>query len=250
MEINPRFAEYDGEGFSLTTRQRRMYIERIFGGDYPPMPLVESLREAGVREHESIGDFCLEQAVKVFPHYPTKAGKMSFIYAFDFDFAIPEGFRENPYFIINNALTSGRPVDILRSGHLIYGLLTALRSLPYIHFDVLYRGLKVPVRWEKDDVRCFAAFTSFSRSLRIAEKFLRFGDDGKSKGTLITAKDMCGYDIRDYSMFVDEEPVIIEPLTLAVVVETEREDDLVKVTVAESGNSKPVLLDKIPINKE
>ena len=158
------------------------------------------------------------------------------MYTFDFG---PEEDEYNPYRIINRALVDRENLGKARG--ILYILMCALRKLPRSEGRVLYRGMRGTIDKEVYKQGCVVAWpglTSTSPDMSGTKKFLMGGDDvdededdgasnggkEKVKGTLFIIEDGWGYNIQAYSLYPEEEEILLEPerrLRVESVIESE-----------------------------
>ena len=98
--------------------------------------------------------------------------------------------------------------------------MTALRKLPRVTGQVLYRGVRGEVNLDKDhyskgNVVVWPALSSTSPDMSTTKAFLEKGSKkkkkGKESGTLFIISNAWGYNIQPYSLFPDEEEILLEP---------------------------------------
>ena len=200
----------------------------------------EALIEAEIPEWEEVLKVCLK---------PIKFYQMDevygFIYVYTFDHGDPSKIEDNPYRFINNALISDKTVYVSKVSCLLLGLLNAIRTLPYIKFSQLFRGISKETKWEEGDVKVWPCFTSMSLDIKVAMGFVTpFGN--KQKGTLFKAKGLRGYYIADFSIFGEKE-VLLEPFQSVYTESVENGDSLVTVTVVDSGNTQFLAKERFPL---
>ena len=227
-------------------KQRRVNVEGLYTERFVPDDLEGSLRKAGIQQPDVAAEICRDKSLEMHPHNKDKAEKMSFVVSFSLNEIGHGEDAESVFHKLNSALNEGNLVDLKSISSLLFGFLKSLRSLPYMQYDVLYRGLSVNVKWKKEDVKEWSAFTSMSTIREEAEKFL--GRDGC--GTLIRGKGLFGYCIKGYSFFNDENEVILEPFQVVYVESISEVGGISEVDVVDVGNTKPILTDSknIPAN--
>ena len=99
----------------------------------------------------------------------------------------------------------------------MYLVMTALRKLPRVTGQVLYRGVRGEVNLDKDhyskgNTVFWPVLSSTSPNMNATNAFLAKGlKGGKAKGTLFVIGKAWGYDIQPYSLFPDEEEILLEP---------------------------------------
>ena len=248
-----RLCEPDRSGQTRddVNRNRLVEVQRLFSGAFKKKDLLESLEKAVISTPNNVAEECETFAEQWSPvQNEERIKKISFVSAYTWDFS--DGNKEeNPYRVLNGAMQFFREkrTRLLNIRWFLYGLLEGLRSLPYMQYKSLYRGIDVGVSWEVDDLRTFATFTSMTREKSKAEAFLKHGSGGKLSGTLITATGLFGYDISGYSLFGQKEKeVILEPFQRVNVRGIEKKDDVVNVELVDGGGSEFLIEGKIPRN--
>ena len=100
---------------------------------------------------------------------------------------------------------------------MLYLVMSALRKLPRVTGRTLYRGVRGEVSLDKDhyckgNVVMWPALSSTSPSVDTTKAFLAKGSrSGEATGTLFIIDKAWGYDIQPYSLFPDEEEILLEP---------------------------------------
>ena len=95
--------------------------------------------------------------------------------------------------------------------------MSALRKLPRVTGRTLYRGVMGEVNLDKDhyhkgNLMTCPTLSSTSPDMEATKTFLAKGSkSGKATGTLFIIEKGWGYDIRPYSLFPDEEEILLEP---------------------------------------
>ena len=95
--------------------------------------------------------------------------------------------------------------------------MTVLRKLPRVTGWTLYRGVRGEVNFDKDhyykgNTVFWPALSFTSPNMNATKAFLAKGlKGGKAKGTLFIINNAWGYDIQPYSLFPDEEEILLEP---------------------------------------
>ena len=132
------------------------------------------------------------------------------MYTYDFG---SKDFESNPYRIINRRNFA----EMQRASGLLYLVMTALRKLPRVTGRMLYRGVRGEVSLDKDhyhkgNVVTLPALSSTSPDMEVTKAFLARGSKGgEATGTLHIIDKGWGYDIQLYSLFPDEEEILLEP---------------------------------------
>ena len=241
--VSTSFIETEGD----QAQRRRAAFDKLFAVVLDSLPLSDSLKKAGIPEAEDVAEICEEQSSVLHKKDAEQAHTMAFIFAYTFDNGDPssEEKAKNPYHILNKVLLECKTIPLNKTRYFIYGLLKALRSLPFEKYEILYRGINEKVSWQKGDIKVWSAFTSMTRSLEVTREFL-LQKDGTASGTLINAKNLHGYDISCYSLVEKEEEVLIEPFQSVIVKGVIDAGGLVIPEVDDTGCSEYLLTDKLP----
>ena len=131
------------------------------------------------------------------------------MYTYDFG---SKDFESNPYRIINRSFA-----EMQRASGLMYFVMSAPRKLPRVTGRMLYRGVRGEVSLDKDhyhrgSVVTWPALSSTSPGMEATKTFLAKGSkSGEATGTLFIIDKGWGYDIQPYSLFPDEEEILLEP---------------------------------------
>ena len=100
---------------------------------------------------------------------------------------------------------------------LLYLVMSALKKLPRMTGRTLYRGVRGEVSLDKGtttkgNVVTWSALSSTSSGMEATKTFLAKGSKGgNATGTLFIIDKGWGYDIQPYSLFSDEEEILLEP---------------------------------------
>ena len=154
-----------------------------------------------------------------------------------------DGKGHSVYLHMNDALAARDIFKRQAFSHLIYGMVSALRKIPYTQYDVLYRGIRTKVdygKYKEDSIRTWPSFTSATYDIAKVGRFL--GD----KGTVfIICGTIPGHDIEGLSIFgSSEKEVLIEPCFHFKVVRVIRGG--IDVIIVEGIGTKFVLQQKFP----
>ena len=131
------------------------------------------------------------------------------MYTYDFG---SKNFESNPYRINNKNFA-----EMQRASGLLYLVMSAMRKLPRVTGRMLYMGVRGEVSLDKDhyhkgNVVMWSALSSTSPDMDATKRFLAKGSkSGEATVTLLIIDKGWGYDIRPYSLFPDEEEVLLEP---------------------------------------
>lgn len=118
---------------------------------------------------------------------------------------------DSPYKIINQILWDNKAQDQIQNNKsYLHLLLRALRKLPRVKSQFLYRGINVKDSYNVGDELEWKGFSSTSTSMKSTQMFL---SDSRSTETnyeiMFEIRDMWGYDVSDFSMFSDEHGILI-----------------------------------------
>jgi len=232
---------------SGTESGRSSTIRKVITPRFQLSPLQDSLKEAGIPEYDVISQISTEYA-DVFPE--KRRLLLSYIFAYTFDFSDIERLKENPYSIINEALLNGSLTSIMKIRKFLFGFLSALRTLPYNKYSLLYRGLKGVSEWDIGDVRYWPCFTSTSQIKSIAEGFLSLTPNESPCGILITIKEAYGYDLSELSFVPEEKEVLIEPGQSVLIEKSNKIGSVLNVEVIACNRTSLIIEDKIPQQSE
>ena len=222
---------------------RRSNVESVFPSSFKLKDVKEALISAEIPHADEITSKCLEFVEEMNISDMKFQESVAFIFAYSYDNQKDEPERaENPYRILNEALYKGEYIPLLKVKHFLWGLLVALRSLPYTKYEILYRGLSKKVTWASGDIKVWSAFTSMALVDVSARMFMP-----ECGGTLICGRNLCGYDISRYSMFREESEILLEPFQSVLVTRVEEGDGYVDVDVEDSGCTEYILINKIPM---
>ena len=132
------------------------------------------------------------------------------MYTYDFG---SKDFESNPYRIINRRNFA----EMQRASGMLYLVMSALWKLPRVTGRTLYRGVRGEVSLDKDHYRkgnvvTWPALSSTSPAMEATKTFLAKGSkNGEATGTLFIIDKGWGYDIQPYSLFPDEEEILLKP---------------------------------------
>ena len=137
------------------------------------------------------------------------------MYTYDFGSSM---FEYNPYRLLNTALVGRNTAGLARAKDALYLVMTALRKLPKVRGRILYRGVRSEVNLDKDhyhegNIITWPAFSSTSPDSKATKAFLSSGSvrGKKASGVFFIIENGWGYNIQPYSMFPDEEEILLEP---------------------------------------
>jgi len=202
----------------------------------------DALVQMKVPNAEEIAEICSEKNQK----RGNKKSKM-FILAFTFEHKEAGRNNENPSVILNSNMISGELEQLEQTRAFVWGLMASFRSLPYVRFDYLYRGLKCRAVYKKDSVILWRTFTTTYRDAKSAERFL--GVRGESQfGTFVTFKYVCGYDISDYVFLKNEErTVLLEPFQSLSIENVDDSGSVIDLSVVDTGKTLFFFTNIIPV---
>ena len=124
-------------------------------------------------------------------------------------------FEYAPYRMLNNALASDNAEDLREARDLLFDVLSALRKLPRCKREVLYRGMKGSVDrsvYSVGAVVMWHGLFSVSTNINTVKSFLSSSEElDVSHGTLFVIEDGWGYNIQPYSLYPEEEEILLEP---------------------------------------
>ena len=189
--------------------------------DYRIPSIAEALQEAGLSGEgvEFIVNACALVWNRVMRRKGVKEGipkedvEAVALYTFDFG---SENYESNPYRIINKALVTGDDEYLLRASGMLYLVVSALRRLPRRKGVTLYRGIREGVNmslYREGSHVVWRGLSSTSPDMGATKAFLANSPSTEQmKGTLFVIENGWGYDLQPYSMFPDEEEILLEPL--------------------------------------
>ena len=239
--MSDHFASLEGAGEAATSeryQKRRAAFEKQIG-KVELTPLDQALESAEIEEWKVIFKWCLKRVKD-----SNVDEKYGFVFAYTFDHEIPSMSDKNPYRVLNNALITGGALSVFKTSSFLFGLLHALRSLPYTKFTHLYRGIPEKTEWEAEEVKVWSAFTSMSLDIEVGKKFLG-GTETTRSGTLFRGRGLCGYYIADFSI-MDEKEVLLEPFQSILSEGVEECGELVCVDIVDGGMTKLIAIEQIP----
>ena len=208
--------EFDtDESISLNNRYK------IYPPDYSPPHMREALLNAKIGPEDA--DYIVE-ACKASASHARNDGLLTkdfteeedaeVIAMYTFDFG-PENYEMNPYRMVNRELIGRNTKTLMEVKDLLYLVMHALRKLPRVTGQTLYRGVRVAMNLDTDhysegNVVTWPALSSTSPDSRNIKTFLSKGG-GKVKGTMFIIENGWGYNIQPYSLFPDEAEILLEP---------------------------------------
>lgn len=221
----------------------------LYPEGYETPTLEKALAKSGIEEEkvEPITSVCYKYAENVMktgtlPNGVSKDDAASIaLYTME-----AKSLKQNPYRMINEALTKGGPEAMEPVKDLLYLVMRALRKMPIVKNKLLYRGVRrgrpseyeqnsgAPSDAEEDDgsypsvfnrgleyyeedfvkgeVITWSSITSTSANFSAVNDFLAAKSAfGKPEGYLFIIEDGWGYNIKSCSMYPREEEIVLEP---------------------------------------
>ena len=124
-------------------------------------------------------------------------------------------FEYSPYRLLNKALASDNAEDLQEARDLLFNVMTALRKLPRHEGDLLYRGIRGSVDksvYKPGAVVMWHGLLSVSTNINAVKSLLASsGELDVSHGTLFIIEGGWGYNVQQYSLYPEEEEILIEP---------------------------------------
>lgn len=188
----------------------------LYPQNYKPPGMEEALVEAGLDEEDAgeVVRACsrVGKGARVFGGFTRRDAEAVALCTFDFGV---HKFEENPYRIVNKALTrpAGYEEEMRKASGLLYTMMSALRKLPRVTGRMLYRGTRERIemgRYREGRIVMWPGLSSTSPNINTVKKLLSKGRGG-NRGTLFIIEDGWGYNLRPYSLFPDEEEILLEP---------------------------------------
>ena len=246
------------------------HVEEIYPKDYkPPQSIKEALMNAGMNEEdaeevdiECIGNAeLLKDKGLVTEEFNVEDAAAVALYTFDFG---KDGMYEmNPYRLLNKALSTKKKEEkakqLVKVRDVLYLVMCALRKLPAVKGVTLYRGIRDKVdmnQYKEGSTVTWPGFSSTTPDMNTTKAFLtnmrderegeeRDGgeDETTMKGTLFVIEEAWGYDVQPYSIFSDEEEILLEPERVFEVTSVVDSDEFVMVTLKMLNT--PLILTKV-----
>lgn len=212
----------DDDDIDFITDSARVYTG-VFPDDYEAPSLYDALLDAGLDDEKvsvilkackRTGESANVTHVDGFT--PDDATAIA-MYTYSFG---ERDYEDNPYNLINSALLDNDIRALQDVGGVLYHVMNSLRKLPRYSGKTLYRGMR-----ESIDKRLYTAgnivvwheITSTSTEINVVKTSLetREWEDNreykKARGTLFIIESGWGYDVQPYSVFPDEEEILLEP---------------------------------------
>ena len=191
----------------------------IYSNRYRAPTLKAALMKAGLGEKRAmkVADTCYEKAEGItdLPEGLTKDDAAA-LAMYTFDFGVKH-YESNPFRLINKDLVTRSKESLKRIRGLLYLVMSALRKLPRVTGRTLYRGVRKDANidqkhYAEGSVITWSAFSSTSPDMNTTKAFLAKGsEDGKAAGTLFIIEKGWGYSMQPYSLFPNEEEILMEP---------------------------------------
>ena len=228
-ERNPRFVQRINEDSntaflaSAEPMSNQSKYTDLYPEAYRIPSIEEALSEAGYDREtaELVSEACTfagknaEKKGNLFEGFTAEDAAAVALYTYDLGHG---GFENNPYRLLNKALTGTTNEGLRKVRGLLYLVMCALRKLPRVRGETLYRGVRSAVdnsEYKVGSVITFQGFSSTSTNMNTVKNFLLSVDDmdngKKSTGTLFVIEDGWGYDIQPYSLFPNEREILLEP---------------------------------------
>ena len=124
------------------------------------------------------------------------------------------GRKKSPYYLLNEALRAKSRDEVKLWSDYIWLLLNALKLLPAAPEPMVFRGMKrahveLDDDYSKEGEPVFHGFTSTATTIGVMKEFV--GDDGPRTIMTITLKPNIGRDVRAFSLFENENEVLLPP---------------------------------------
>ena len=193
--------------------------EMVYPEYYRIPTIEEALKEAGLKEDQAkeITGVCMSRARKIndLPEELTVEDAAALaLYTFDYG---SKGYESNPFRLLNKNLIGRNTEGLLRIRGLLYLVMTAMRKLPRYTGKTLYRGVRQGAKINQGNyiegkIVTWSAFSSTSPDLGTTKAFLaKNSSDGKASGTLFVIENAWGYDLKKFSLFPNEDEILLEP---------------------------------------
>jgi len=196
-------------------------LDKLYPPGYVAPSLSQALQDAGVPEAEAVARLCLDVAQRAEANGALcrtrlkSASGAAFVIAYSFDFGAGSDRERNPYRLLNSALIERNALQLGRVRGFLFGLLSALRSLPRFTAPVLYRGIRERIamnsgHYYAGNTVTWHSFSSTTPDVAVTKSFLTGAASGKCEGTLFILHNAWGYDLQPFSIF-EEHEVLLEP---------------------------------------
>ena len=227
-KIMPRVVDRNTRCINFTSFTKESALNKhvdLYPEGYCAPSMREALMEAGmpVDKAERVATICAtagrnaQIAGKLFGTFTEADAAAVSMYTFDFG---AEDFENNPYRVINKALTGTENPESIRG--LLFIMMSALRKLPRSQGRMLYRGVRENVRkdmYREGSVVMWQGFSSTSPDMKKTKDFLSAEEElvmtsdseRLVSGTLFIIEGGWGYDVQPFSLFPDEEEILLEP---------------------------------------
>ena len=214
---------YDDE-IEFVADSARSYIG-LYPEDYEVPTLPDALWNAGLDSEKvsivmnackRVGD-CLEDGGSTPVEFTYDNALAIAMYTYSFG---DREYEENPYRLINMALVDDDRSTLQDVSGLLYHVMTSLRKLPRVTGKTLYRGIRERVNkrdYASGSIVVWHGLSSTSLDINtvkasLGRAELSGGNESKkARGTLFIIENAWGYDIQPYSLFPDEEEILLEP---------------------------------------
>lgn len=193
----------------------------LYPGSYKPVSIKKALRAAGIPKDGAmkVAEACalkakqLKDAGKIPTWLTIEDIQAIAMYTYDFG---PMGIKNNPYRLINQALVSRSTMAMQQVRDILFLVLSALRKLPPVRNKILYRGVRVGVdtkrNYKVNSTILWTALSSTSPDMNVTKSFLTSLDTKqKASSTLFIINNGWGYNIQPFSLYPNEEEILLEP---------------------------------------
>ena len=217
-----RINSYYESGKSIWNVINPFDVNDLYPNGLPSQSLEDALTNAGYAPDQvnQICTECAQVADKAAPIMDlfdniTREDIMSIaMYTFAFSEGNPEA---NPYRRVNKALSEEDIAEFRNIGGLFYVLLASLRKVPRVSGITLYRGADKEMdldEYKQGNKVTWSRFSSASMSMEPVKDFLGRNTSWSRNfaGTIFIIENGWGYDISRFSIFPDEEEVLLEPM--------------------------------------
>ena len=214
-------SDKDDQG-TITTGKALSKLDNLYPSGYAKPSMKEALTKAGLSKAQanSVVDACnslaktlREEGEKLFEGFTEEDAAAVAMYTYDFG---SNEFESNPYRIVNKSLVGRNYAALQKASGLLYLVMAALRKLPRTTGRTLYRGVRNEVNLDEDhyyegNVIAWTALSSTSPDMNAVKDFLANGSStGNASGTLFIIEGAWGYNVQPYSLFPDEEEILLE----------------------------------------
>jgi len=203
--------------------------------------LLQALKEASIDDAEEVEKVCMTAALWAENNGALSGTRLTAqdaaaVALWTFSFGECEDDQQrNPFHLINIALVERSSIKLRETRGLIFLLLFGLRGLPRVTHPVLHRGIRKRVdvaKYHRDAIVTWYGFSSTTTQHSVAKRFLMNKKTGKHEGTLFRIKgNPWGYNLQPFSLFPQEEEILLEPAIKLKVLDVEDRDNLVTINL-------------------